>query len=418
MRPIRNAPSREVVGLGLLFGAIYFVQGVGEPTEGLVAQPVRSLLKSWGRSDAQVTDFAAIVAIPWSLKPLFGLLTDAVPLFGSRRRSYLILTSAASAIGLLAAGVLPIGRGGEAALLCCLVVPTAAIAFADVVADALMIEAGRPRGITGTLQSVQWGCLWAATMAVGIVGGWLSENKVERLGFAICGGLSLLTLVLAVAFVREEPSSPRTGRAAWRTLVGAARTPGLQRVAAFLFLWNFNPFSQGVLHLHMTGALGLSQSFYGQTVTILAAACVAASIAYGFLARSVPMARMVRFSIVLGVVSTACYALLTENRASAIAITIAVGLTYMTATLIQLDLAARSCPPEAAGTAFALLMSIENLATTGSGWLGGRFYGWASDQWGQRPAFSALVALGAATTAACWLIVPKVEGGGIGDSPT
>jgi hypothetical protein len=43
----------------------------------------------------------------------------------------------------------------------------------------------------------------------------------------------------------------------------------------------------------------------------------------------------------------------------------------MTATLIQLDLAARSCPPEAAGTVFATLMALENFAASLSTWLGG-----------------------------------------------
>ena len=31
-----------------MFGAMYFIQGIGEPTEGLIAQPVRSLLAKWG----------------------------------------------------------------------------------------------------------------------------------------------------------------------------------------------------------------------------------------------------------------------------------------------------------------------------------------------------------------------------------
>jgi len=44
----------EAVKLGLLFGAIYFIQGISEPTDGLIAQPVRSLLKSWGYSTTQV----------------------------------------------------------------------------------------------------------------------------------------------------------------------------------------------------------------------------------------------------------------------------------------------------------------------------------------------------------------------------
>ena len=50
--------KRETLGLGLLFGAIYFIQGVGEPTEGLIAQPVRSILKSWGHGDSAITTFA------------------------------------------------------------------------------------------------------------------------------------------------------------------------------------------------------------------------------------------------------------------------------------------------------------------------------------------------------------------------
>ncbi|NUQ63375.1 MAG: hypothetical protein HUU20_12930 [Pirellulales bacterium] len=101
----RRGPRWEVAGLGLLFGAMYFVQGIGEPTEGLIAQPVRSLLKSWGHSASQIAAFSAVLALPWSLKPLYGILTDFVPIAGYRRKSYLILTSLAATLGLLALGV-------------------------------------------------------------------------------------------------------------------------------------------------------------------------------------------------------------------------------------------------------------------------------------------------------------------------
>ena len=77
-----SGPRSTTLRLGLLCGAIYFVQGIGEPTEGLIAQPVRSILKSWGQGDAAIATFAALLAIPWSLKPLYGLLTDFVPLAG------------------------------------------------------------------------------------------------------------------------------------------------------------------------------------------------------------------------------------------------------------------------------------------------------------------------------------------------
>ena len=60
---------RELLTLGLLFGSIYFVQGIAEPTEGLIAQPVRSVLEHRRHSVTEISSFAAMLAIPWSLKP-------------------------------------------------------------------------------------------------------------------------------------------------------------------------------------------------------------------------------------------------------------------------------------------------------------------------------------------------------------
>ena len=97
-------PRRSLI---LLFGAMYFVQGIAEPTEGLIAQPVRSLLNRGASSVAEIAAFGAILSLPWTFKPLYGLLTDFVPLFGTRRRSYLLLTTAVTVLGL---GYLYFGR--------------------------------------------------------------------------------------------------------------------------------------------------------------------------------------------------------------------------------------------------------------------------------------------------------------------
>ena len=108
-RRVDAVPSRRrreltrrdsVLGLTSLFAAIYFVQSVGDPTSGLIAQPVRSLLDRWGESPASIATFMAVMALPWALKPLLALLSDFVPLFGSRRRNYLLVATAAAAIGL------------------------------------------------------------------------------------------------------------------------------------------------------------------------------------------------------------------------------------------------------------------------------------------------------------------------------
>jgi hypothetical protein len=407
----RPAVRNEAWRLGLLFGTLYFLQGFGEPTEGLIAQPVRSLLGRWGSTSAEITGFMAVLGIPWALKPLYGLLTDFVPLWGTRRKGYLILAATVTALSLLGLFALPVQPGGSSALLVWLLVPTVAVAAADVTTDALMIERAQPLGLTGTLQAVQWGCAYAAGLFVGPIGGRLSHFRRETVAFLICGLSGVLTVALVVFGVREPARTPstrtvRTSMAALR----AALTPGsnsVLAVGAFLFLWNFNPFSNHVLHLHITRALGLDELFYGTTVALTAFASIAASVAYGLYCRRVPMRLLVHTSIILGIVSTLGYAVVAD-RATAVAVTLATGVTYMTATLIQFDLAARACPPAAAGTVFAVLMSLENLSAVASTWLGGKLYEFGLTRWGNRVAFQVLVLIGSALTACCWLLVPAL----------
>ena len=90
-----------MTGAYFFFAALYFVQSVGDPTSGLIAQPVRSLLRSWGESPAALGASMALLAVPWTIKPVFGLLSDFVPLLGSRRRSYLLLANGVAAASLL-----------------------------------------------------------------------------------------------------------------------------------------------------------------------------------------------------------------------------------------------------------------------------------------------------------------------------
>ena len=395
-----------------MFGVMAFCQGVAEPTEGLIAQPVQSLLTRWGHGPAEVGAFAALVALPWSLKPLYGLLTDFVPLFGRRRQGYLILTSGTAAVALLGLAWLPTPPARYAWLLGWLAAATVAWSFSDVVADALMIDRGRALGLVGRFQAVQWGAAYAAALLTGVGGGRLSRPGGERVGFLICGLAATATLLLAALAVREPRAARPAGdaRGAARALVGAARSPAILGVAAFLFLWNFNPFSTVVLRLHMTRTLGLGEQSYGAAQSVMAVGSIAACLGYAAAGRraSPSPSRPVRLSIALGVASTLAYVGLVD-RASAMAVAGFVGLTYMTATLIQLDLAARACPPEAAGSVFALLMAVQNLAAATSTVLGGWCYERWLGRWGATTSFRVLVVVGAATTAASWLLLPLLR---------
>lgn len=406
--------------LAVLFGLFYLVQGIAEPSEGLVAQPVRSLLKSGGYDAAEIAGFVALVSLPWSIKPLYGLLTDFLPLFGYRRKGYLVLSAALTAGALLALYWLNPSRQIGWLLLALLVPAGIGTAFSDVVIDALMVERGQPHGLTGKLQSVQWTALYGGAALAGWLGGYLSQHRLERLGFLICGLFALGGLALAIGFVKESPSAANSARRpGLRSVLKLSRWQPLIATGLFLLLWEFNPFCSAVLYMHMTepvgtvtptGSLGFSEQFYGNLQALMAGAQMAASALYGLYCRRLPMRVLVHGSIVLGILSTLGYWLVTDEP-SALIVTVLAGFGAATAIMVQLDLAAQACPAAAAGTCFALLMSLANLGNSLSTWLGGLWYQHWARQWGGQLAFETLVGVGAATTAACFLVTPWLATG-------
>ena len=396
-----------MVGLAVVFGLLYFAQGIAEPTEGLIAQPVRSLLMNWNYSAESIGRFAFLVALPWSIKPLFGLLSDFVPLFGQRRKSWLLLSTSAASLGLLLLFWHPPQEKSYAWLLLWLLVPTVGVALSDVVIDALMVEKGQPLGITGQLQSVQWACMYAAMIITGSLGGLLAQHEMQTVGFLICGLTLLLSTLLVAIFVREPPHpAPRPSAAEeLKELIRTVRNPAMLAMGAFLLLLNFNPFSVAVLQSYMTQELHWDEQFYGHAVSLQAAAAVVASIAYGSYCRRISIGWLVHLGIALGVLATAAYWLMWD-RQIAVAVSLCVGFSYTTATLVQMDLAARICPPQVSATVFASLMAITNIGISVSYVVGGSMYDYLVAAWNRTLAFQILVGIGAATTAMCWMLSP------------
>ena len=66
--------------LMLFFAVVYVVEGLGQ-TGGLVSQPLNYYLKEvHGWTPVQVTAYVTIFNLPWIIKPVYGLISDFVPL--------------------------------------------------------------------------------------------------------------------------------------------------------------------------------------------------------------------------------------------------------------------------------------------------------------------------------------------------
>src|SRR5215813_4033190 len=197
----------SMLGLAALFGLLYFVQGIVEPTDGLLSQPIKSLLRNWGYSAASAAWFIAILSIAWAIKPLYGLLADFVPFAGSQRRGYLLLTTTVATISLTTLYFVPLSSERALLLLLLLLPAAVAIAFSDVVIDAMMVTAGQRRGVTGRLQSIQWASMYAAMILTGVIGGALSQAGMQQLAFLIAGDSFAVELLTIWRLVRESRSA-------------------------------------------------------------------------------------------------------------------------------------------------------------------------------------------------------------------
>jgi len=131
LKPFRESP--EARRLALVFAIVYFAQGMWY----LPNLPITFLLKdTFGLSAAQTATFFSITVIPWLIKPVYGLISDFVPLFGQRRKSYFLLTSGiAAAMGLILTMMGSYTYWGVAIFFTLMGL---GLAFTDVLTDALM----------------------------------------------------------------------------------------------------------------------------------------------------------------------------------------------------------------------------------------------------------------------------------------
>src|SRR3989475_13130662 len=144
------------------------------------------------------------------------MISDSFPLFGTRRKSYFLLTSALATLAGIALGL--VGEPTYSKLAVFMLIMGLGIAFTDVLTDAMMVENGKPLGLTGAFQSVQWTAINVAILLVGIVGGYLAQHRLLQAGFLLPALFPLLTLVLGGPVLHHAPANAQrwTFRLAWR----------------------------------------------------------------------------------------------------------------------------------------------------------------------------------------------------------
>ncbi|PKU87864.1 Folate-biopterin transporter 1, chloroplastic [Dendrobium catenatum] len=128
---------------------VYFVQGV----LGLARLAVSFYLKDDLHLDpAETAVISGFASLPWLVKPLYGFISDSFPLFGYRRRSYLILSGLLGAFSWSLMATFVDSKYGAAA---CILLGSLSVAFSDVVVDSMVVE--RARGESQSTSGIVFG---------------------------------------------------------------------------------------------------------------------------------------------------------------------------------------------------------------------------------------------------------------------
>jgi MFS family permease len=397
--------SRQISRLMLFFGLVYVVEGIGQ-TGGLIAQPLNYYLKqTFGWTPVQVSAYLTILNLPWIIKPVYGIVSDFLPLFGYRRKSYLVIANAAAS----AAFCWVTQITGPSALIFVLLLTAYAMAISSTLCGAILVENGQRLGASDTFVNQQW--LWfnIAAMASAFIGGEL----VERLppGAALHSAAAIiavapLAIVFTGWFLVREPTSrinlPEMKKT-FASLLAALTLRDLWLITLFLFVYYLNPGLGTPLYYHMTDDLKFSQEYIGILGSINSAGWIVGAVVYRKLLKGFTAKALLNLSILFGTLATAGFLLL-WSEALAAAINFFSGMAGMVAFVATLTLAADYCPQRSEGFAFAALMSITNLAGVLSDNIGSFLY---EDAFHRE--LAPLILVSAAFTALAFVFVPLLR---------
>jgi folate/biopterin transporter len=366
-----NEPKPELIAIL----AVYFVQGI----LGLARLAVSFFLKDeLHLSPVEVSALLGIVALPWMIKPVFGFISDGLPIFGYRRRPYLVSSGILGAVAWVSLGtVVHTSLGATIAI----TLSSLSVAFSDVIVDSLIVERARleTQAKAGSLQSLCWGATALGGLITAYFSGLLLEHFTTRTVFLFTAGFPLIISVAAwliaeTPISKVESENHQTNFLNVKNQIIQVRQAFIQKgiwlPTAFIFLWQSTPSGDSAFFFFFTNELHFQPEFLGRVNLVTSLASLIGIWIFQRFLKSVPFRVICGWSIVISAILRMTMLLLVTHTNRTLGIDdkwFSLGDSLILAVMGQIAfmpvmvLAARICPLGIEATLFALLMSIFNL---------------------------------------------------------
>jgi folate/biopterin transporter len=321
------------------------------------------------------------------IKPVFGFISDGLPILGYRRRPYLVLSGLLGAAAWV--GLATVVHSAWTATLA-IALSSLSIAVSDVIVDSLVVERARGEsvGAAGSLQSLCWGSSALGGLMTAYFSGSLLEHFSTHTVFVVTATFPLLVSLGAWLIAEPQVVEPPNW-AIVRHQLGQLRQAVAQKViwmpTVFLFLWQATPTAESAFFFFSTNELGFEPEFLGRVRLVTSLASLVGIWLFQRFLKAVPFRVIFGWSTVLSALLGMTMLILVThtNRelgiddhwfslGDSLVLTVMGQIAYMPV----LVLAARLCPPGVEATLFALLMSVVNLAGLVSYELGATLMHW------------------------------------------
>ena len=384
--------SLWMVALGLLLTTLGQTSVIG-------ALPFRLLFKDkLHMSASQQAVFLAISTAAWYFKPLAGLLCDSFPLFGTRRRSYIILSSALAG----ACWLLFCVANSYAQFLVLTLILNAMMVISSTAIGGLLVEAGQTGGMTGRLSSVRYAIENIINIITGPLGGFLATLSFVWTGSI---GAGLLWVLVPVTWVLlHEPRRAHRDTTVWRTtavqLRAIVRSHTMWATSGLMFLVFIAPGFGIPLNYYQLDVLHLSPEFIGVLQMLGGVGGILAAGLYALLCKRYRLLPLLYLGVLLNAASSILY-LGYHTRNAAMLIDFSNGFLGYLGILPLFDLAARATPKGSESFGYALIMSVYNVAVFA---VSQPIGAWLYDLWHQD--LMKLVWLNSGTSLLAFVLIP------------
>ncbi|MGH9717045.1 MAG: MFS transporter [Candidatus Acidiferrales bacterium] len=334
--------------------------------------PLKNLLKNALHQDRSSTAaFFFWMQFAWYFKPFFGIITDAFPLLGTRRKSYILIGAVLTVACFVMLFFTPHRYGSLltvcVAINCFMVVTSTAV-------GGLMVETGQASGASGRLASVFQFVTQFSYIVAGPVSGLLGAIAFGWTA-AVGGAVMFLVVPTTIIFLHEQRKKVDSKKllhdageqlkkvANAKTMWAAAGFSALFYCAPGIFTAEFYQ-QQNVMHLNTEGQgiLMMLQGIFGVVTATL----------YGtYLCRRFNLRWLLVACIIVGAASQFGYSFYTTFH-RAWFIDSFYGLGWTAADMALMDLAIRATPAGSEALGFSLMMSVRNLSLFGSDWVGSK----------------------------------------------